>query len=185
LQTFNYDYKKGLLNFESYTFFQEVTKMNSYHQKRVQKKRDLAYYGSVMHFIRALYMNKLIENGFEVRRIFKKSNLNYMESKIITGDSIAFAKDNVTAVLEFSNLLDITYKGIIMPSGNNYNIQLRTDQYASSQIRLVDAKNILVASNGSYYNPMNLITSGYWSLLEKISNLLPFDFQPATLLKLQ
>lgn len=29
LQTFNYDYKKRLLNFESYPFFQEVTKMNS------------------------------------------------------------------------------------------------------------------------------------------------------------
>jgi hypothetical protein len=36
--------------------------------------RAEAYYGSMMHFMRSLYRNKLIEEKFEVRKLIKLSS---------------------------------------------------------------------------------------------------------------
>jgi len=45
-------------------------------------------------------------------------------------------------------------------------------------VTLNSADSIIVTNSGSYYNPTNLIMSGYWSWSEKIATMLPFDYKP-------
>lgn len=41
-----------------------------------KKKRDMAYYGSAMHFYRSLYTNKLDQEGFQIMKLTRKLNPN-------------------------------------------------------------------------------------------------------------
>ena len=47
-----------------------------------------------------------------------------------------------------------------------------------SQIYLINNKPIEIEPNGSYYEPSDLATLGYWAWSEKIATMLPFDYVP-------
>lgn len=180
LQLFTYNYTTHILYFEGYPFFQEMESNKVHKQKRWLQKRDEAFYGSMMHFMRALFRNKLAENKFEVRKIVEQKNMNILIDKLLPGDSIAYALDSVTVSLEFKGKLDIVYKGKRMIYNDSHSsIKFRKDEFPTSQIKLIGDKNIEVVSNGSYYNPVSVLTNGYWALTEKIANMLPFDFKPS------
>jgi hypothetical protein len=73
LEIFAYNFKSNYLLYVGYPFFQAM-KGRSGQQKRWETKRSEAYYGSVMHFMRCVYRNKIIEEGFEVRSLVKVPN---------------------------------------------------------------------------------------------------------------
>jgi hypothetical protein len=179
LELFSYNYNSKLLLYSGFPYFTEMKAKTMHRQKTWQKKREQAYEGSVMHFMRVLFQNKLAENNFEVRRIVEKDGMSYLYTQSLPGDSVAYALDSNTAVLEFPYKLEITYKGHKAPGEylKLFSAQHNGD-YASSYIKLIDAPNIQVVSNGSYYNPLNLITMGYWAWSEKICNMLPYNFKP-------
>ena len=181
LQQFSYNYNSRLLLYLGFPYFTEM-KAKTKHRKKVwQNKREDAYEGSVMHFMRALYQNKLAENKFEVRKIVEKDRMNYLYTQLLSGDSIAYALDSVTVALEFPDKLEVTYKGRKAP-GEYLKLFFaqHNGDYSSSYIKLMDAENIQIASNGSYYNPLNLISIGYWAWSEKICNMLPYNFVPSS-----
>ena len=49
-------------------------------QRKWQDNRADSYYGSLMHFMRSVYLNRIDEEGFEVRRLRKVHNLPPSES---------------------------------------------------------------------------------------------------------
>lgn len=180
LQMFSYDYNKRLLFYAGFPFFQEMDAKRIRQQKRWNEKRDETYYGSMMHFMRALFRNKLIENEFEVRKMIDKDHASYLINTLLPGDSIAYALDSTTIALEFSDKLDIMYKGRKAPYEYANQPFGKKDEHEISQIKLTGATHIEVVSNGSYYNPLHLLSFGYWAWSEKMANMLPYDFKPQT-----
>ena len=65
LEEFNYDFGTDILMAKYYIFFEEM-KSPKIGTEAVLKQRNLAYYGSQMHFMRSLYENTLTRNGFKV-----------------------------------------------------------------------------------------------------------------------
>jgi hypothetical protein len=97
---------------------------------------------------------------------------------ILTGDSIAYAVDSTTAGLEFPDYLLVIYKNKFAPI--EYRQQLPGNGASMmSQIILTTGKPIEIEANGSYYDPTNILSAGYWAWSEKIANMLPFDYMPA------
>jgi hypothetical protein len=74
LVSFEYNMRTHLLLFQGYPFFQEMDTKRSGLKKKWLANREEAYYGSMMHFMRSLFRNKLVEQQFEVRRLIKVSN---------------------------------------------------------------------------------------------------------------
>jgi hypothetical protein len=72
LEDFEINYKTNTTLFVGYPFFEEIDKKRKGLQRRWQKSRDKAYYGSMMHFMRAIYNNKLADEGYEVRRMVRR-----------------------------------------------------------------------------------------------------------------
>jgi CarboxypepD_reg-like domain len=79
LEEFETDFSKKSLLFVGYSLFEDLQKEGSY-RNRVQRKREEAYQGSIMHFMRSLYTNKLKEEGFEIRRL--KIIPNYEKKRV-------------------------------------------------------------------------------------------------------
>jgi hypothetical protein len=248
LEEFSYNFKTRYILYTGYPLFQEMTGRKG-QIKRWEKNRQEAYYGSIMHFMRALYRNKLVEQDFRVYHLTKVENIekkrvkdayrkmsqsrmqqettkkgnffisndknaslreaamgsaangvqyskdsavyyeqilrqpdayDLLDTNLLRGDSIAYGIDSIRAGLEFKNYLQIVY--LKKTESPLYLRQMmRSNErpgYATSQITLINESAIEVFSNGVYYNPVNMINSGYWGWSEKISTMLPFNYKP-------
>lgn len=223
LETFNYSFTTRYLIFTGYPFFEEM-KGSKGKQKRWENKRKEVYYGSMMHFMRSVYRNTIMQEGFEVRSVVKvpneekkrvkeayKTNMQTVKNangtltvghintdtaayydhilrqedyndvigkNLLPGDSIAYAVDSTTAGLEFSNYLLVIYKKKLAPV--EYRQQFPKSSTAmQSQIVLINGTPIEIEANGNYYNPADLMSTGYWAWSEKIATMLPFDYSPS------
>ena len=194
LSEFKYDFINGLIFFQGYPLFEDLKNSTS---KKVLKKRMEIYEGSVMHFMRSLYTNKLRENNFEIRQMVKTINIGGkpiiidgntkydnshkvsfdFTSGLLSADSVAYGENENTAALFFKNFLQVTYTKKVAPAyySRSYNAN---GQGIVSEITLINKKPLLIYSNGTYYEPTSLLLSGYWGWSEKIGYLLPFDFTP-------
>ena len=194
LSEFKYDFINGLIFFQGYPLFEDLKNSES---KKVLKKRMEIYEGSVMHFMRSLYTNKLRENNFEIRQMVKTINIGgkpividgntkydnshkvsfEFTSGLLNADSVAYGENENTAALFFKNFLQVTYTKKVAPAyySRSYNTN---SQGIVSEITLINKKPLFVYSNGTYYEPTSLLLSGYWGWSEKIGYLLPFDFVP-------
>lgn len=83
LEDFEVNYKTNTTFFVGYPLFEEIDKKRKGLQRRWQRNRDKAYYGSMMHFMRSVYNNKLARDGYEVRRMVRKPNLEKQRIKKI------------------------------------------------------------------------------------------------------
>jgi hypothetical protein len=70
LETFRFDFSSRYLIFTGYPFFEPMAG-NESRQRRWEKRRQETYEGSMLHYMRSLYRNRLAQEGFEVRRLFK------------------------------------------------------------------------------------------------------------------
>lgn len=73
LENFSHDFEANSLSYIGFPLFEEMAG-NARKVKRWQERRKEVYYGSVMHFMRCLYINKLAENGYEIKRLEKREN---------------------------------------------------------------------------------------------------------------
>jgi hypothetical protein len=194
-------------------------------EKRWAKNRKEAYEGSVLHFMRSVYRNTVLEEGFTFNRLKKVTNAEKLRVKelykkatqvtqagnnilkvnngistnpdsiqyynavmrqadgfdvisktLLTGDSVAFAIDSITAGLSFSDYLLIVYKKKEAPI--EYQKQFPDAGRAMvSQITLLNNDLIAIEANGAYYNPADLMNLGFWAWSEKVANMLPFDYK--------
>jgi hypothetical protein len=193
LESFEFNYNTNELVFKGFPSFIEMNPKNSKQQKRWERERENVYEGSIMHFMRSLYRNKLAENGFEIRQIelVKRKNKNtdsaiydeVVHREILPSDSIAFKIDNTTAGFEFKDLLQITYTEKYAPSeypGNNRNTfnRMYSPSYPISKLKMKSQNPIAIFSNGSFYDIGSLISYDYWAWSEKISTMLPYNYKP-------
>lgn len=229
LKVFEYNYGTRIFYFQGYPLFEDIQTDRKRLLYKWERNREEAYYGSMMHFMRSLFRNQLLENGFEIRKLIKISEeekkrvrsiynsrtyingngnivvndsllgngnkdsadyykkvmrqperMNILIDKLLTGDSIAFAIDSFTAGLYFDDYLQIIYKYKQVPDeyvkNNSLSVQPKTPLV--SEIFLPRKNTIAVLANGSYFEGLDLISSGYLGWWEKLATMLPFDYKP-------
>lgn len=229
LKLFEFNYATRIFYFQGYPLFENIETDRKRLLNRWERNRIEAYYGSMMHFMRSLFRNQLIEEGFEIRKLIKiseeekkrvrnitnsrtyvngngsiiindsllgngnKDSVDYYRkvmrqpekmavliNQLLPGDSIAFAIDSFTAGLYFDDHLQVIYKYKQAPDEyvrmNSLSVQSKTP--VVSEIFLPKKNAVSVLANGSYFEGLDLITSGYWGWWEKLATMLPFDYKP-------
>ncbi|WP_207496184.1 carboxypeptidase-like regulatory domain-containing protein [Aridibaculum aurantiacum] len=104
LQQFQFNFSTRYLLFVGYPLFKNMDGRAA-QLRRWQAKREDVFYGSMTHFMRALYRNKIDEEGFEVRRLVKKPNVEKQRVKQIMDRQAkvqAIASRGNTVVTNFS-----------------------------------------------------------------------------------
>jgi hypothetical protein len=98
---------------------------------------------------------------------------------IIGADSLVVKSEGLYKVIYFDNYLYITYKKELEEGSYLKHIWQtnRRPAFQRSHVFLVNENPITVDQKGNYYNPQDFFTSGYWGWSEKISNLLPIDYE--------
>jgi hypothetical protein len=115
-------------------------------------------------------------SNYYSRILSQEDQQDLIGKTILPGDSIAFAEDSLTAALTFNNYLLVIYKNKLVPV--EYKRQFPKSSTAMmSQIVLVNQNPVYIQANGSFFNPTELMSLGYWSWSEKMATMLPFDYK--------
>lgn len=74
LEEFNFDFRSRYLVFLGYPLFRDMNDSGKTKAKWA-RNREKAYNGSLMHFMKSLYDNRVAEEGYQVRRLRKEQNV--------------------------------------------------------------------------------------------------------------
>jgi len=124
---------------------------NEGQKEEVIRQRDKTYYGSPMHFIRAVYNENTLKQGFTL--------LTKDEFLLIT-DSILFVDTPDKKRLVCPNEIHVTY---------------REDGEHEQSWLTIENGETRIFENGYFESPIHWF--GYWST-ERVAYQLPYDFQP-------
>ena len=219
LENFEYNFKKKVITYSGYTGFEELKTRSVKKRNRWLKAREESYYGSIMHFMRSLYVDSVAEQGFDARemiriyntdtlfdRIYLPGNMPTVRMgndtfKVSPGEIPAFKKipDYVDLInmkifsfkdalffdssknqkeFYFNNYLQVIYKNAIVKMDylqvNGLPKYLKMNQ--TSDAYLLSEEPLIIEKDGSYFNPLNLMSSGYWGWC-KMAETLPTDYK--------
>lgn len=194
LTQFEHNYKTRIFFYQGYPLFSErKPKNNRQYQKWLANRAD-TYKGSLMHFMRSVFRNKINEDGFEIKRIIRQKapsatirlngeplmeEVDVLINKPLNGDSIAFAIDDNTAGLQFKDYLQVVYKNKVMsPLYIRSKRDITLGDPVTAKLFMPDASKVVsVLANGSYFFGKDILTLDYWAWSEKLSNLLPLEYR--------
>ena len=131
--------------------------------------------GSMNHFMRALYVNRLKEEGFRVTRL-KEPNVGAgtyqgAETPVEPGD---FLTGVVSKVFRFKGTLKIEYMNELEPP------EYRRSKVPNYQVSFITFKKdfTTIFENGFYMEQTSVFMDGYLGWAEKIGELMPLSYYP-------
>jgi len=95
LEEFEVNFSEKTVFYLGYPLFEQLEKNGKGRQQKWENNRQEAFNGYIMHFMKSLYANQLLEEGFEVRRLVRTPNYEKQRVKNLYRTSSA-GKQNVT-----------------------------------------------------------------------------------------
>src|SRR4029077_8208127 len=74
LEEFEYDFNTKVVSYNGYALFKDLGLSNKKTEKKYEQERTETYKGSLLHFMRTYFVNKLESQGFEMRNLGNISN---------------------------------------------------------------------------------------------------------------
>lgn len=182
LEHFRNDYKSGIVTYSGFPLFIPDSNLSKGKQRRVERNRLEAYYGSMQHFLKAVYDGKTVAEGFEMRRLFREKDpdrpgkfIDRVDSIPIT--SIAIRKNIGTReYLEFSDHILVTY--LREKESYSYTNGLgREPRNNQTSIMRMAVDSVEIFENGSLSDPFGILVEGYMGW-ERVGDLLPINYVP-------
>lgn len=168
--------------------------------KKWNKNRKEAYLGSVEHFVKSAYNNKITTEGFDVKRLIRKENPAYLKFKEDLENSLdkrisAKVPPKIISILinqpvpidslvtnhqnkkyfNFDGLYSVEYTKAKEDAA--YAQKIRGTNLVGNQLSVFSlVQPIQIFDDGNYFQPEDLIVEGYFGY-RKIADLLPLDFE--------
>lgn len=201
LEDFQYDSVSGSMHYLGYASYKDLQSRGKSKTKRWVRNRHLAYRGSILNFMRALYVDSVAEEGFTAKDKIKIYAGDSVFNSIYRGGSMAqFVKisdriyavsigfrDTTMTVADYVELTDTTNfpvqklttfdaikKQKIFYFNNYLEVKYKLPDY-NSELTLQTEDPVIVEANGFYFNPTNLSLSGFWAD-QRMAYTLPFDY---------
>lgn len=175
IKQFEYNFKNGEMYSLGISRFEASASQNEVEKNKVwEYNRRNAYEGSVMHFIQSLYLDALLENGFEVRKMYSVEKPR--EKKKILVDVLSDTLICASELLDRSNKSRVQFKGRLSVVYQNKDKKTNRNGYKrKSIINFLD--DLTIYPDGYYEDARNLLLEGYWAISENMANQLPFDWK--------
>lgn len=178
LLNFEADFRNNTVAYSGTSFFKE---MNSKMINQVNRLN--AYHGSIMHFLRSAYEDKIDEQGFWVNHIVKldkdkigpnEKPLAVIATKIPTSTFIETVGDK--KILKFNDILQVNYQKHYFAISKSKIIK-ETSMVQQTSYIYVDGNSFDIYPDGNSSDPEQMILQGSLSN-NKMGNFLPLDYQP-------
>jgi hypothetical protein len=188
LENFRMDFISQHILFNIFPLFKEMDGTPR-DKKQWAANRKLAYYGSLMHFYRALFRGRVKEEGFSMH------HFAHPDSTETAADPsyIIAVRDSNAMILDFKDVVKVTYLRKAVPEEylSDYGLDptnpedktLHTMTRSNvngwtTTLELTNRAPIEVFANGSSLNT-DMQFVGFWIWWQKMATLLPFDYDPS------
>jgi hypothetical protein len=176
LKSFNHNLKTKHLRFSGDYYFQDIAiGKQQYH--KIQRNRLFAYYGSRMHFLRAMFADSVTHENFTIMNTRRDSVTNYwVEADTITAHYFRHSQNADSITIYHDRPIEIKYSDNhpeLFPLPYVY----RPSTYTS---RIYFADTVSIYKNGYYPEYFGMSWGGHMSY-DRIAELLPYDFVPRPL----
>lgn len=148
MQSFTYNFNTRILFYSGYPFFTDLPGNNN-KQKRWKKNRSEAYKGSIMHFMRAIYRNKLDEENFRMNKVTRVYNKEKERIKPLYHNALFEKNGNI--IKERKENDTIRYYKMIMKQPN-YMDYLDSNKLHSESIAYAADKTVAGVGFKNYIN---------------------------------
>ena len=180
LDSFTYEYGTQLATYSGYPLFEALRPANEMQAAQWENKRQEAYQGSILHFMRSVYQKQLKEQGYELQFVAQtpQGETAIPLKNLYGGLNYRFADSSaVVEITPNQNLVAILFhREKPDPNYLTENEEPET-KYQLSFLQFPDNQAIAVERNGYYFDQNDLVITGYWSW-EKVADLLPYDYLP-------
>lgn len=147
LENFELNFKEQSISYLGYPLY--VPMGGKGRQQKWQRKRDEAYTGSILHFMRSLFSNQLVEEGFVVRRMVRTPNYEKQRVKAIYSSGMKKQLTNNVMRIEISNGIPVTADA--GDSSDYYQAVLRQKDYIEEYgAAILSADSLVVESYPTY-----------------------------------
>jgi CarboxypepD_reg-like domain len=180
LDSFIYEYGTELSLYSGYPLFEEMTPQTEAQKAAWEQNRQVAYNGSILHFMRSLHSKRLKEEGFQIQFLVKNGDAeNAIEIKNYYG-ALNYSRDDSTQIVE------------IMPNQLNLAVLFTKEKPDSAWLAQADAdapkgfqfsfltftpqNSLIIEQNGFYYDQNDIAINSYWTW-EKAGDMLPYDYR--------
>lgn len=169
LEHFQYNLNTRHLRFSGKCYFQDISNQK-WENSRTKRNRSNAYYGSRMHFLRALFNNSLNQESFAIYNTRLDSTGNWLKiPNTLHETDLRRTLSPESMTLYHANPIAISYKNYELDS-KGYSLK----EYSSL---ILFADSLLVYKNGYYTDSYNLSWGGNMAV-DRIAEMLPYDFIP-------
>ena len=185
LESFKINYAEGYFDFSGFPSYEEM-EGNERQEERWLQRRDHAYFGSMEHFLRALYKGKSYAAGFRVQRGKNTGSIRTLEREdFLVDNEVSTSADGVRKELTFDNYIYVRYLGqkpdryyaASLPANAPANIKYSNNQLSWFQMPIGENK-LVFEKSGFWVNPQAFIMEGYWNFM-KMADLLPVNYKPS------
>jgi hypothetical protein len=176
LRKFQYNKTADATIYDGESIFEDIKGSNE-EQQTWKANRKMAYEGSLMHYLRALYKNKTQEEGF-LTHVIKNVDFPLIidPTPVYTEQLIERADSNFITFKYKKRLYTVYDKkkvASLAPSKGSWEI-IEMDETGS--VLQLDAQ---VDVRGSYAGYKNLLIQGFWGR-KRIADQLPLEYDPDT-----
>ncbi len=183
LEEFKIYYAQNYSVFYGFPSFEEMGKKGKV-KKSWAKNREKAYLGSISHFFKALYEDKVTEAGFEVNaaKDMKRGGRAIDITPIKMSTLVSTKPNGTTKSLSFENYLYIVYRNERESAEykmfqNSISPKAAGNEQLSWIFLPEGITEVDFEQSGYLINPLAVVTNGYWGF-EKLGDMVPMDYQP-------
>ena len=174
LDSFIYHYNTDISSYRGFCLFSEMEGDDSVRQVWARKRED-AYFGSKLHFMRSYYDSTLKEEGFNIDMLDEFNNKKFNVVADVYDTLFYGALDSTMQVeVWYPRKFSITYTR--KRPDPEYLKQFKLPKNVLTQISYIDMTDaIAIRENGYYYDQKDWINQGYWSW-KNLADQLPYDY---------
>jgi CarboxypepD_reg-like domain len=146
LEDFEINFKDRSFLYLGYTLYEEMKNGRKALKTKWEDRRETAYNGSIKHFMKSLFDNQLLQNGFEVRRAVRIPNAEKERVKAIQTN--AFKSQHVAGM---TITINDPFAGLPRDTVAYYRDVMKQNDYKETIGKeLLTADSLVIKSEGDY-----------------------------------
>lgn len=181
LESFECNPKEERWSYFGYPYFEDL-EVPARRINRVSQNRDRAYFGSLTHFLQAVYQDRLEEEGFEVHLVNRLKREDQLYDEVISGVEVSATEmmlrnEKGQSFFHYRKPLFVLYNHETEESAYSMRFnQSRAPVQTSKFILMVH--RVRLESDGRYFPASGIYTEGYMAW-ERVADLMPYGYKPA------
>lgn len=178
LRNFRYNKASKTTSYDGESVFQNLEGSDKEKNTWIANRKK-AYQGSLMHFLRSLFKNTLIQEGFATHEIMNNYQPLQLASMPVNMEKYIHKVDSTFMRLKFKTRLYVVLdkKKVLRPNNPDDKSTISQWMGKNGSIVRLYLDEAIIDSKGSYVDYRSFFIQGFWGG-KRIGDQLPFEYNP-------